>query len=362
MSSVSWQDYEQNVTDIAGDLMASLVDQVGSVRTKRDAAIAGRNGPHRIDVLAEDGKNALFIECKNHQRVLTKDAVSATLYNFLDVCLGNPHLRWSLAIVSASDIPDRARLPASRPNGIYAPPTNLAQGTLSRSCFFVYFSPPRSPELSAPFLLREHGRVDLVATADNLDSDVDTLQAAVDDAALPLLTRVGAGFRIAALQPDALTRDARSARTLIHGLLHLGLVQDAFYIHHLLNAQRRGDTQDQVAQIDELMMRFQLARRRYINRRTAGDICIKKLSKMFNNAPITQKVSIATFAGPVLAQRGDASGLEMLATVEQGSRRLDTPDASYYEILRLVRTAQVVRDLGLRKDFVEKGLSGSLCI
>jgi hypothetical protein len=43
----------------------------------------------------------------------------------------------------------------------------------------------------------------------------------------------------------------------------------------------------------------------------------------------------------------------MLASVQRNARQLDVPDNGYYELLRLIRTAQVVHDMGLREHLIQ---------
>jgi hypothetical protein len=344
-----WQAYQCDVAGVAGDLLAAVVTgRRGSVQVQESVDVAGRNGSHQVDVLVTDGNNALFIECKNHNRVLTKDAVSATLYNFLDVCSGNRGFRWSLAIVSATDIPEKARLPAMRPDGIYVPAENLAGRSLADSCHFFYFKPPRNPELAVPLYLTS-GRAGSLVAAGAPDAEPDVLETCAHDATVALPTRIAAGLRLIAQRPNTLWDDRELTETILHGLMHMGLVQEAFYLQRMqLTRGVGGRGQTRSGRIDELMMQFLLTRRRYAHNSKAGWRSLEALGQMIAEASTLQRLAIETFVGPVLARHGDEAGFAMLADVELLVPRLDAEYASYYELLRLVRIGQVVG--GTRRD------------
>jgi hypothetical protein len=350
-----WKEYERSVAQIAPDLLLAC-GATGPITTKQQAWLPGRNGRHQIDVLAQDGRQALFVECKDHHRVLTKDAVSATIYNFLDVCQANRGLRWCLAIVSSSDIPQSAQMPALRPDGIWARVPNLARRTLAQSCSFVYFDPPRSPLPITPFLLHDD-HVELLGIPGPIAAE--RLRVQLDDSAASPEIRVAAGLRLAALAPDELVQDRAAARTVVHGLLHFDRPLDAYYLLRLL-AQTNPRARDRP--VDELMIVHQIASRRYPRRAFPGRTSLAKLCALLPDAPPVEKLSIATFAGPVLAQNGEARGTELLASVPAGVQELESVDRNYYELLSLTREAQLSPDLYERAELLAhaKSLVGEL--
>lgn len=352
-----WKEYESAVAQIAPDLLLAY-GATGPITTRQHAWLPGRNGRHQIDVLVQDGRQALFVECKNHHRVLTKDVVSATIYNFLDVCRANREFRWSLAVVSSSDIPRSAQIPALRPDGIWARIPNLARGTLAQSCSFVYFDPPRSPLPLTPFLLH-NDQIQLLGIPGSISTE--RLREQLDDPVATPEIRVAAGLRLAALAPDELVHDGAAARTVVHGLLHLDRLLDAHYLLRLF-ARVNPRTRDTSTRVDELMIVHQIVSRRYPRRAFPGKASLAKLCALLPAASPVQKLSIATFAGPVLVQNGDPRGTELLATVPAGVQQLKSEDRDYYEFLALTRAAQVTPDLYARADLLAhaQGLIGGL--
>jgi hypothetical protein len=274
------------------------------------------------------------------------------------VCRANRGLRWRLAIVSSSDIPQSAQIPALQPDGIWARVPNLAHLTLAQSCSFVYFDPPRSPQPLTSFLLGDD-QIELLGTPGPVAAE--RLREQLDDSAASPEIRVAAGLRLAALAPDELVQDRTAAKTVVHGLLHLDRLLDAYYLLRLLTQTNPG-ARDRSVTVDELMIVYQIASRRYPRRAFPGKTSLAKLCALLPDAPPVEKLSIATFAGPVLAQNGETRGTELLASVPAGVQELESADHNYYEFLALTRAAQLSPDPYARAELLThaKGLVGEL--
>lgn len=344
----TWRSYEDDVATIAGDLLAALVGGRFRPLVQRRIRLAGRNGPHQIDVLATAGRQALFIECKHHSTPLTKDSVTSTLYNFLDVCNANRIYSWSLAMVSSTDIPIKARLPAMRPEGIYSVPANVAGGSLATAVHFVYFRPPRAPERSAPFLLNAQGG-SMLRAGPSKATTYDEAAVIVADQRLDLGSRVAAGLVLAAVDPGTLARDLDASRVLVHGLLHLGQVQEALYLQKAIIRQRGVAISDEIAR---LMMVFQLHRGRYGPRIGTNARTMRQLLRLAGEVPARDLLAIQTFAGPVLARQSPDEGIAMMNAAALTGR--ETDNAGYFELLRLVRMSQVVEDASWSRELTHQ--------
>ncbi len=334
-----WQVYQRDVGQVASDIMTSLTGDHRDLRVSEDVRVIGGNGrENRIDVLVRAGSDALFIECKDHSRRLNKGVVAAVVNNFQNVASGAPELRWRLAIVAPLDIPVAARAPAIQPSTIPIV-NNMAGGSLSRSSHFVYFAPPRDPLTPVPlFVLDEHDpRIGQTAAMGSPTAEASW--GILHDARLPLAARVTAGLSLLARDPELMARNDGASRALVHGLMHLGRIQEAMYVRRLIPA--RG-SRDVAIQIEQHMIRFQLLRQRYPHLSQTGKKEIQALDRMVGAVPLRDDASIRTFAGPIIAMWGDRDrGLDLLAGVEPRAEALDAEDAPYFQLLQFVREAQL---------------------
>jgi hypothetical protein len=337
----TWRDYQRQVCEIGGDIHRSLTGALGPVFAAEEQFVLGRNGPHRIDVLIKSGRSAFFIECKYYpNEPIAKPQVTSTIYDFLDVCRANTDYTWSLVFVSPTEIPPKARIPALRSDGIYLSPSNLSGGSLANSTHFVFFKPPEGPRDAAPFFITSDDGSRAHFTGGSRELSRDRMIERLHDPRRQLWERVHAGLALFAQEPESFVSDPHAHRSLIHGLMHLGRSQEALYVRRF----GARDVRDVAgARIEELMMRFQLAQRRYRRAASPGADSIAEMRKMLGGLSLLDDVSTKAFIAPIIARRGSKEeGLSLLASIEDRVRALDIVEAPYFEALRLVRTAQLV--------------------
>lgn len=343
-----WRGYERHVATVAPDIMRSITGTTKKITVAEDVRVPGRNASHQVDVLARAGRLSLFIECKDHSRPLSKDTVSTTLYNFLDVCLGNPKQTWALALVAPTDTPMKARLPAARPEGIFAAPPNLVGRSVATTTHFVYFSPPSGLVEITPFFLTDDG-VPIFDARMPGPADAGVLWEQLTNPLRSLPSRVDAGLGLATVDPENLARDHRSNRTVIHGLMHLGRVQEATYMREIFDRDR---PLPPGAEVEDSMMRFLLARSRYPQSRRAGRRPLGALERSIGKVALLEEVSLTVFIAPVIARWG-GDGLGMLGKIEPKVAALEIEEGPYFEVLRLVRIAQIASSSTERDELLE---------
>lgn len=322
---------------------------------EEDARRSGVNSPHQIDVLVTSGVDALFIECKRYiGREVTKGDVAESVYNFMDICARATEWKWHLAIIAPREIPLAARMPVLNPHAI---PTvkNLAGGSLTSSTHFVYFKPPDAPSQPAPFFVLDEKK-STIGLPDRMESvEVVELWERLHAGGRSVSERVNAGLALLARDRALLARNENASRVLVHGLMHLGRVQEALYVRRMIGTDRRNST----SAIEDLMMKFQLDQQRYPRRTGAGNRAIDALGKMVGKVlSVRDEVGIRSFVGPVIARRENREdGLALLDGVERCLGGLETEDAPYYEVLRLTRKAQFARAASERDELLGQARS-----
>jgi hypothetical protein len=354
----AWQRYEESVAAIAGDLMMALTGSGKRVRIEKNVLLKGANGlDHRADVLATAGSEALFIECKHFVRKpIQASHVFETVPKFLNACSARPSMRWRLVMVASQDIRRKVQTAATHfPAAPIA--ANLAGGTLRASAHFVYFNPPRDPFSPSPLFVVDDGGVSPYRTGVerisefNEEREWDQLR----DLRAPLALRVSAGLCLFGHRSGALLASPGASRTLVHGLMHLGRVQEAMYVRRLTGPPRANDAS---LEIEDHMMRFNLANSYGARAARPGWKQIQALRRMVGAGSLRDDVSVRSFIGPVIARLGDEEeGRRLLAGVRPRAGALDTEDAPYYELLRLVRSAQVSKTPTEREELLEAGRS-----
>ena len=352
----AWQRYEESVFAIAGDLMAALTGTHKRVRVEKDVLLKGGNGlDHRADVLAIAGSEALFIECKHFVRKpIEASHVFETVSKFLNACRSRPALRWRLAMVASQDIRPKVQTAATHFPAVPIA-ANLAGGTLRDSAHFVYFNPPREPSSPSPLFVVDGGEVSPFRTGiDHISEfDEEREREQLRDLRAPLALRVKAGLCLLTHRSGALLASADASRTLVHGLMHLGRVQEAMYVRRLTGPPRADDAS---LEIEDHMMRFNLANSYGARGPRPGWRQIQALRRMIGSGSLRDDVSLRSFIGPVIARLGDEEeGRRLLAGVQPRAGALDTEDAPYYELLRLVRSAQISKTPTERKELLGAG-------
>lgn len=249
----AWRAYQQQVADVASAIAHRIIGGVKVNSVKLDVPVdVGIPHPRCTDVLVEAGVHGIVIEYKRFSRRLGKDVILPRLIDFIDICLANPDRKWTFCLVAATDVPRAAREPVTTLTRAGLTIPNFENGTLAASSHFVFYRPV---SIDVGILLDEEtvvGGIILPDVADIL-SQHDVLM----HASLPLTARATAGLRLAQRDLRRTGFDAETATALIHGLLHLGMVQEA---HYLLRHWHTLRPPTASAYVDELMARYQIGR------------------------------------------------------------------------------------------------------
>jgi hypothetical protein len=301
-----------------------------------------------MDILVEDGRIALLIECKwRGAREPERSAVETTLFRFLDLAEKYPHLKWVLAFVAQREIPPKSRRPTIL--RFLHPPSNLLRESLTASTHFVFFDPPRDPAAPAPYFVTDSGNLGLGLAGIEHIVDTEEMWERLRDGTLPLSAQVEAGMALGFHNPEILRAEEAALRGLVHGLMHLGRLREALYVRRMFGGD--GDSSDREV-VESLMLDFHFTRWREPRRERAGAKAIGQMMRLLGRTSLQAELAIRTFAGPIRARWGCGDGWSMLDGVENRVRRLETEDAPYYELLGAVRTAQLVAPAGEREELL----------